>query len=294
MAKRRMFSLDVVDTDKFLNMPPSTQALYYNLGVRADDDGFVSSPRKIASMSNCGTDDLNILVSKGYLIPFDSGVVVITDWNVNNYIQKDRYTPTRYQEEKAQLIKKDSMYTKCVQDVCVLDTQDSIDKSSIDKGNDSIQKLQNEAIEKLQNEDFRPFNFRALENDTTINNNTNNNNIYIIVEYLNEKAGTHYKASTAKTKSLINARLKEGFTIDDFKTVIDKKVKEWLKDVKMAKYIRPETLFGTKFEGYLNEKGSSCTGATNNRFNNFHQRENNLTDKELEMMLVDNNKKAPQ
>lgn len=165
--------------------------------------------------------------------------------------------------------------------------------------NDSIQKLQNEAleneaIEKLQNEDFRPFNFRALENDTTINNNTNNNNIYIIVEYLNEKAGTHYKASTAKTKSLINARLKEGFTVDDFKTVIDKKVKEWLKDVKMAKYIRPETLFGTKFEGYLNEKGSSCTGATNNRFNNFHQRENNLTDEELEMMLLDNNKKAPQ
>lgn len=133
-----------------------------------------------------------------------------------------------------------------------------------------------------------------VDNLTSNNNNINNNNIYIIVEYLNEKAGTHYKASTAKTKSLINARLKEGFTVDDFKTVIDKKVKEWLKDVKMAKYIRPETLFGTKFEGYLNEKGSSCTGATNNRFNNFHQRENNLTDKELEMMLVDNNKKAPQ
>lgn len=81
--------------------------------------------------------------------------------------------------------------------------------------------------------------------------------IYIsIVSYLNEKAGTKYKPTTAKTKSAIKARLSEGFTVDDFKTVIDKKCAEWIGDDKMEKYLRPETLFGTKFEGYLNAKVS--------------------------------------
>ncbi len=75
-----------------------------------------------------------------------------------------------------------------------------------------------------------------------------------IVEYLNEKAGTNYRASTKKTQTCIHARLAEGFTVDDFKTVIDKKCADWLDDAKMAQYLRPETLFGTKFESYLNAK----------------------------------------
>lgn len=75
-----------------------------------------------------------------------------------------------------------------------------------------------------------------------------------IVEYLNQKAGTNYKASTKKTQTTIHARVTEGFTLDDFKTVIDKKCAEWLGDEKMERYLRPETLFGTKFEGYLNAK----------------------------------------
>ena len=81
--------------------------------------------------------------------------------------------------------------------------------------------------------------------------------IYIsIVSYLNEKAGTAFKHTTEKTKAAIKARMAEGFTVDDFKTVIDKKCAEWIGDPKMEKYIRPETLFGTKFEGYLNAKVS--------------------------------------
>lgn len=75
-----------------------------------------------------------------------------------------------------------------------------------------------------------------------------------IVDYLNEKTDSHYKATTPKTKQLVQARLKEGFTVDDFKTVIDKKTATWLNDNKMNKYLRPLTLFGTKFEDYLNEK----------------------------------------
>lgn len=75
-----------------------------------------------------------------------------------------------------------------------------------------------------------------------------------VIDYLNEKTDSHYKANTPKTKQLVQARLKEGFTVDDFKTVIDKKTATWLKDNKMNKYLRPLTLFGTKFEDYLNEK----------------------------------------
>lgn len=75
-----------------------------------------------------------------------------------------------------------------------------------------------------------------------------------VIDYLNEKTDSHYKATTPKTKQLVQARLKEGFSVDDFKTVIDKKTATWLKDNKMNKYLRPLTLFGTKFEDYLNEK----------------------------------------
>lgn len=76
-----------------------------------------------------------------------------------------------------------------------------------------------------------------------------------IVDYLNEKAETKYRASSKKTQSLIKARINEGFTLEDFKTVIDKKTAEWKHDPKMNQYLRPETLFGTKFESYLNQKG---------------------------------------
>lgn len=88
------------------------------------------------------------------------------------------------------------------------------------------------------------------------------NDIAEVVDYLNEKAGTHYKSSTPKTRQLIKARSAEGFSVNNFKTVIDKKCAEWLGDAKMAKYIRPETLFGTKFESYLNQADVSTTSFT--------------------------------
>ena len=93
MALKRMFSLSVTDTDKFLDMSVSAQALYFHLGMHGDDDGFVSSPRKIARSVGCNDDDLRLLASKGYIIPFESGVIVIADWNINNTLKNDRYHP---------------------------------------------------------------------------------------------------------------------------------------------------------------------------------------------------------
>lgn len=111
MANRRMFSLDVVDTDKFLEMPATTQLLYFHLGMRADDDGFVSSPKRIAKMMSCNDDDLKLLIAKSYLIPFDNGVVVISDWNINNWIRPDRKHETRFSQEKSLLELNNDKYT---------------------------------------------------------------------------------------------------------------------------------------------------------------------------------------
>ena len=110
MAKRRMFSLDIVDTDKFLEMPATTQSLYFHLGMRADDDGFISSPKKVTKIVNCSDDDLKILISKGYVIPFESGIVVIRHWNQNNYLRNDRYIQTIYTDELSQLTLNNGTY----------------------------------------------------------------------------------------------------------------------------------------------------------------------------------------
>lgn len=110
--------------------------------------------------------------------------------------------------------------------------------------------------------------------------------IYIsIVEYLNEKAGTKFKTGTRKTQTCIHARLAEGFTVDDFKQVIDKKCKDWI-GTEWQKFLRPETLFGTKFESYLNEKAADKTmkKVTGNRFNNFHQRNYDMDALEKELL----------
>lgn len=103
MAQKRMFSLQVIDTDKFMDMPPSTRALYFHLGMHGDDDGFVSSPKKIMRAAGCNEDDLRLLALKEYIIPFESGVIVITDWNINNTLRNDRYHETTYTAEKASL-----------------------------------------------------------------------------------------------------------------------------------------------------------------------------------------------
>lgn len=103
MAERRMFAKTIIDSDSFLDMPLSTQCLYFHLGMRADDDGFINNPKKIQRMTGCGDDDLKLLIAKQFIMPFESGVVVIRHWKVHNYIRSDRYKETMYQEEKAML-----------------------------------------------------------------------------------------------------------------------------------------------------------------------------------------------
>ena len=222
MAERRMFAKSIVMSDAFLDMPLSARCLYFTLGMLADDDGFVGNPKSIMRQCGASKDDMNILLQKRYVLGFESGVIVIKHWRMNNYLQNDRHKSTTYLEELATLkiddrgayTEKEGMYIECIQNVYT--------------GKDSIDKYSKEDI---------------LSGNPTEE----------IINYLNSATGKNFKATTDKTKKCIHARLNEGFTVDDFKTVIDIKSKKWLKDDKMRGYLRPETLFGTKFESYLNE-----------------------------------------
>ena len=140
MAERRMFTKKITESDAFLDMPSSTQMLYFHFSMNADDDGFVNNPKKIQKMCGASDDDFKLLIAKSFIILFDSGIIVIKHWKMHNYIQADRYRPTDYVEEKSMLgIKSNKAYTL---DVSKMDTEciqngyigkDSIGKVSIDK-----------------------------------------------------------------------------------------------------------------------------------------------------------------
>ena len=127
MANKRMFSKAIIDSDMFLDMPKSAQALYFHLGMRADDDGFLDNAKKIMRSIGASEDDYKILVAKNYIIQMEKGICVITHWWVHNYIQRDRYKETIHLEE-----------TECVQPVSISASQIRLDKISIDKINNNI------------------------------------------------------------------------------------------------------------------------------------------------------------
>lgn len=145
MAERRMFAKTIIDSDAFIDMPLSTQALYFHLSMRADDDGFINNPKKIQRMIGATDDDLRLLIAKRFIIPFESGIVVIKHWKIHNYIRNDRYKPTVYEEERKQLETKDNgAYTEVEavgipsgnQVVYQMETQVRVGKDSI--GKDSL------------------------------------------------------------------------------------------------------------------------------------------------------------
>ena len=140
MAERRMFAKSIVLTDAFLDMPLSARCLYFTLGMMADDDGFVGNPKSIMRQCGASQDDMLALLQKRFILSFDSGVIVIKHWRMNNYLQSDRHKSTTYLEELSTLDidkrgayteKERPMYTDCIQNVYT--DKYSIDKNSIDK-----------------------------------------------------------------------------------------------------------------------------------------------------------------
>ncbi|NEZ68466.1 conserved phage C-terminal domain-containing protein [Pediococcus pentosaceus] len=229
MAQRRMFSKKITDTDIFLDMPLSSQALYFHLNMHADDDGFVSNAKTVKRMIGSSDDDLKLLLTKNFIFAFESGVVVIKDWKIHNYIRKDTYNTTIYGDEKEQLSQDENgSYT--------------LSPRAVDEPSPQV-RLGKDRLGKVSNV------YSSSNDEPHIDLET----FKEIISYLNEKAGTKYRASGSKTQRLIKARFNDGFNDEDFKKVIDIKVAEW-SGTDMAKYLRPETLFGTKFESYLNQK----------------------------------------
>ena len=162
MAERRMFAKTIIDSDVFLDMPLSTQALYFHLSMRADDDGFINNPRKIQRMVGGSDDDLKVLVMKRFILPFDSGVVVIKHWRIHNYIRNDRYKETVYKDEKAQLLlKENGAYTELTtagipddnQEVSTLDTQVRLgkdrDRLELGEGSKGKKETTHDLLQKL-------------------------------------------------------------------------------------------------------------------------------------------------
>jgi len=230
VAQRRMFSKKIVETDFFMEMSPTAKLLYFYLNMSADDDGFVGNPKTIKLISGATDDDLKILIAKQFIIPFDSGVIVIKDWKIHNYIQKDRYNQTQYLDEKKQLlVEENGTYTKCIQDVSSLDTQVRLGKSK-----DRLGKNNNTMSDK--SDDVIPYSE--------------------IISYLNEKTGRSFRTTEAH-KRFIKARWNEDYKLDDFKKVVDNKVADWtgktINGQPAEKYLQPSTLFGTKFDNYLNQ-----------------------------------------
>lgn len=236
MSKRRLFSSDITESDAFADMPLSAQALYFHLGMNADDDGFVNNAKKVQRGIGASNDDYNLLIAKRFLIQFETGVVVIKHWHINNSIRKDRKKPTNYREELSMLyLDERGNYHLCASSAIMEDDNQTATKC---QPNDRV--IQYNTIQSNRKDILS-----GKPDDSAL--------IKEIVSFLNERIGANYRSSSKKTASLINARLKEGFTLDDFKAVIDKKASDWLGDSKMGRYLRPETLFGTKFEGYLQE-----------------------------------------
>lgn len=240
MAERRMMSKKIIDTDNFLDMPQSTQCLYFHLLLRADDDGFIQSPKSIMRITGCKDDDLKLLNAKGFVIGFETGVIVIRHWRIHNYVQSDRYSKSELPEAKCVELKNkvyevvgqpmntDNTYmdTKWIQNGYNLDTQIRIDK--------------------IREEENR------IETLCHVSHDDVDKSHFEIIEYLNLKTGSKFKPTTKPYVQAIRSRLKEGYTVDDFKTVIDKKCREW-KGTKLEKYLTPKTLFApSHFDTYLN------------------------------------------
>jgi len=244
MAERRMMSKSIIKSDTFLDMPATTQNLYFHMLLDADDDGFINAPKSIMRMIGAKDDDMKVLAAKQFVIPFESGVVVIKDWKIHNYIQNDRYKPSTLPERDLLNIQKDKTYTlksdvsrmdtECIQTVSI--GKDRLGKVRLGKDRIGKDRVGKDSIDTLCHVTHDDVDKSHIE----------------IIEYLNIKTGSKFKATTKPYIQAIRSRLKEGYTVDDFKTVIDKKCREW-KGTKLEKYLTPKTLFApSHFDTYLN------------------------------------------
>lgn len=178
MAEKRMFTKRITDSDSFLDMPMSTQCLYFHLNMNADDDGFVNNPKKIQRMVGASDDDVRILISKSFVLCFENGVVVIKHWRMHNTLRKDRYKPTDYQEEFKMLgLKENNSYT-WQPNGNQMEPQYSIEENSEDKHKYEYTYDVYEASQKQEGKkqgvEIQPVEKQGVENYPQLNTNKSN------------------------------------------------------------------------------------------------------------------------
>lgn len=248
MAQKRMFDKVVTTSDDFLELSAEAQCLYFHMGMLADDDGLAKNYRSYMKLIGATNEDLQSLIDKSFIYKFDSDVIAIKHWKINNTVRNDRYRPTIFQNEFSRLDIADNneyimLDTNGILDGNQMDTKNSIDKNSKDKINKEKNSLEKKREEKNNIVEKREDITILSANDVIVKD---------VIDYLNRKINSSYNWENNDIKKLINRWIEKGYKILDFQIVIDKKYDEW-KDSKMVVHLNPYTLFGDKFENYYNQ-----------------------------------------
>lgn len=248
MAQKRMFDRNITTNDDFLELSAQAQCIYFYIGIVADDDGLTKNYKSYMKLIGATDKDLQSLIDKSFIYKFDSDVLAIRHWKINNTIRNDRYRPTMFQNEFSKLAIADNneyilLETNGIPDGNQMDTQNSIDKNSKDKISIDENSLEKKSKEKNNIVEKREDIIILSGNDIVVKD---------VIDYLNNKINSSYNWENKKIKELVNNWIEKGYKKLDFQIVIDKKFDEW-KDTKMVVHLNPYTLFGDKFENYYNQ-----------------------------------------
>lgn len=230
MANRRMFSKDVVFTDDFLDMPISCKFLYFMLGMWADDDGFIDSPKSVLRQCGATTDDMNVLIAKRYVIQFDNGIIVIRHWRMNNYLRQDRYKATVHAEEKAFLELKENEYELVTQRYTTGIPTVNPGKVSIEKGSIVEDSIDINNINKTDNTTYNPPIVPPMGNKGKAQESENKQKKITAMDLLAEKAFPPELDNAVREWSLYKKERGNVYKITGFKqllTQIENKVREY-------------------------------------------------------------------
>lgn len=208
-----MFSKEISNSDEFLDMPLGAQAMYFHLGMNADDEGFVQ-PKSIIRMIGGKEDELKILIAKRFVLMFDTGVLVITHWKENNYLQNDRIKETRYKKEKALLTLDENRFyqldNKSIQNVYIPYTQNRVEENRIEENN---------IITPVKKETG------AYE---------------LFIESFNKITNRRFTIRDKKARTQFKIRLKEGWKIEEIETAIRNCMNDTFHKENNYKYLTPE------------------------------------------------------
>lgn len=273
MAEKRMFTQKIVDSDAFLDMPLSTQALYFHLNMHADDDGFVNNPKKIQRVIGASLDDLKLLIAKRFILVFENGVIVIKHWRMHNLLRKDRYNPTQYQDQMERLELKDNgEYTEKLPEPLEIKESESVATRWQPDDNQMAHRIGKDRIGKDRIGEVRGE--ESVETATCQQ----------VVDLFHSICVSYpaVKTLSESRKKAIRARLRV-YSLEDFKSLFEKaEASSFLKGSNDRNWsatfdwLLKESNMVKVLEGNYDNKtrspaGAGTTGA--NKFNNFPQRQ---------------------